>query len=579
MADLRRWKRRIRARRATVIVVTVVLVGGGAAVAWAATRPASTAYRTAFASPSSVTDSLAAIGTLQPVSQATVAFPMAGQVASVSVRVGSSVAAGQTLAGLNTTGLATTVSSDQSAVAAAQAKLAADQTSQTTVPASQTTTPSASTGSSSRSGSSSSSKLTALLQGLAADQNAVRKAQQQVDADLVLVSAVDKQLAATCPAVVQSLTAGQPKPSSGTPTGQPTGQPTPQPTPTPTPPPDVTGCTDLINQASTDEAKTANDERGLSTSVATLSTALNQVVAAVGQTATAPAPAPSSPAPSSSSGGSSASRTTGSTGPASANQIAADQAAVDAANAQLAAAQQNLAAATLVSPITGTVADVTMTAGQNATANSTTAHIMVVGPGEDEVMTAVNDTSVGKVKPGQPATVTPDGATKPIAGKVTSIGALGSTTSGGSASYPVTITLDPTSQSLFNGATASIAITLGTAQAPVTVPTSAVQTLGAFSVVSKMVNGTPTTTRVTLGVVGPTVTQVTSGLKAGDEVMLANITEPMPTSGNTNARAFTGGGRGAFAGGGGGAAGAGGGAAGAGGGAAGAGRGTTTGGG
>jgi HlyD family secretion protein len=576
MADLRRWKRRIRARRATVIVVTVVLVGGGAAAAWAATRPASTAYRTAFAGPASVTDSLAAIGTLQPVSQATVAFPMAGQIASVSVQVGSSVAVGQTLAVLNTTSLATTVSSDQSAVASAQAKLAADQTSQTAVStSSQTTTPSASSSSRSSS-SSSSSKLTALLQGLAADQNAVRKAQQQVDADLVLVSAVDKQLAATCPAVVQSLTAGQTKPSA-----TPSDTPTPSPTSTTTPPPpDVTGCTDLINQASADESKTANDERGLSTAVSTLSTALNQVVTAVGQTATTPAPPSSTPAPS---GGSSASRSgsSASSGPASADQIAADQAAVDAANAQLAAAQQNLAAATLVSPITGTVADVTITAGQNASANSTTAHIMIVGPGEDEVTTAVSDTSVGKVKPGQPATVTPDGATKPIAGKVTSIGALGSTTSGGSASYPVTITLDPTSQSLFNGATASVGITLGTAQAAVTVPTSAVQTIGQFSVVSTMVNGKPTTTRVTLGVVGATVTQITSGLKAGDEVMLANITEPMPT-GNTNVRGFGGGGRAAFGGGGGGftgGAGAGGGAAGAGGGAGAAGRGATAGGG
>jgi multidrug efflux pump subunit AcrA (membrane-fusion protein) len=552
MADLRRWQRRIRARRATVIVVTVVLVGGGAAVAWAATRPASTAYRTAFAGPASVTDSLAAIGTLQPVSQATVAFPMAGQVASVSVQVGSSVSVGQTLAVLNTTGLATTVSSDQSAVASAQAKLAADQTSQTAVPASsQTTTPS-----SSRSSSSSSSKLTGLLQGLSADQNAVRRAQQQVDADLVLVSAVDKQLAATCPAVVQALTAGQkpadPPSSSAVPTPPPTSSTTP-------PPPDVTGCTDLINQASADESKTANDERGLSTSVATLSTALNQVVAAVGQTASTPAP--SSPAPSSSSAGRSGSGS--SSGPASANQIAADQAAVDAANAQLAAAQQNMAAATLVSPIAGTVADVTLTAGQNASANSTTAHIMIVGPGEDEVMTAVNDTSVGKVKPGQLASVTPDGVTKPIAGKVTSIGALGSTTSGGSASYPVTITLDPTSESLFNGATASVAITLGTAQAAVTVPTSAVQTIGAFSIVSKMVSGKPTTTRVTLGVVGAMVTQITSGLKAGDEVMLANISEPMPTSGNTNVRGFGGGGRAAFGGGGGGFTGGGGGGAGA----------------
>jgi glycerol-3-phosphate dehydrogenase len=57
MADLRRWKRRIQARRATVIVVTVLVVGGGAAGAWAATRPAATSYRIAIAGPASVTES------------------------------------------------------------------------------------------------------------------------------------------------------------------------------------------------------------------------------------------------------------------------------------------------------------------------------------------------------------------------------------------------------------------------------------------------------------------------------------------------------------------------------------------
>ena len=113
-----------------------------------------------------------------------------------------------------------------------------------------------------------------------------------------------------------------------------------------------------------------------------------------------------------------------SSGPASADQIAADQAATDSANAQLAEAQQNMAAATLLSPISGTVAEVDLTAGENTSANSTTAHIVVVGPGEDEVTTAVSDSQVGQVKPGQPVRVSPDGSTSPIAGQVSAIGAL-----------------------------------------------------------------------------------------------------------------------------------------------------------
>lgn len=555
-----------------MIVVAVAVVGGGAAVAYAATRPPSTSYRTATAGPATVVDSLAAIGTIQPVSSATVAFPMSGQVAAVNVSVGQQVTVGETLATLNTTAMATSVSSDQSSVAQAQAKLASDQTSQTSVSSSgQSTTPQASgpsSGSSSSSSSSANSKLTGLLKGLTSDQNAVRQAQQQVDADLTLVSAADKQLAATCPAVVQGLTnlANNNKPPSTNPPSSSSSPSSPSSSSTTTPtgpsPTDVTNCTDLINQASADETKADTDEHALSTAVANLSNALNQIVAAVGQQSQAPA----SSTPSRSSSTPSTSTRSGSTGagassgPASADQIAADQANLDSANAQLAAAQQNMAAATLVSPIAGTVADVTITPGQDASANSSSSHIMIVGPGENEVMTAVSDQEVGQVKPGQPASVIPDGATGPITGKVTSIGALGTTTSSGAASYPVTISLSPTSQPLFDGATASVSLTLGTAQAPVTVPTSAVQTLGPISLVSKMVNGTPTPTRVTVGVVGSTVTQITGGLHAGDQVMLANITEPMPTNTNNNGRFGGGGirlgGGGGFAGGGGGAGGA-----------------------
>jgi multidrug efflux pump subunit AcrA (membrane-fusion protein) len=583
MADLRRksLKQRILARRVTVIVVTVVVVGGGAAVAWAATRPADTSYRVATAAPASVTESLASIGTIQPVSQATVAFPMSGQVASVGVTVGQQVTVGETLAQLNTTSLAGTVSSDQSSVATAQAKLASDQTSQTSVSSAvQTTTPSSVESPRSATTSGTSSKLTGLLKGLSTDQNAVRQAQQQVDADLTLVSAADKQLAATCPAVVASLgslanqTKSDTKSDNKSSTKAADDTTTPAPTSTTTPtlpdPTQVTDCTTLIDQASTDETRTDNDEHALSTSVSALSTALDQVVTAVGQSAQS-----STTTSGGSTSRSATTHATGSTGggisrtntpaPASADQIAADQAMVDADNAQLAAAQQNMSAATLLSPIAGTVAEVTIVAGANASANSTTAHIMVIGPGEDEVTTAVNDTEVGKVKPGQVAAVTPDGATKPIAGKVTSIGALGSTTSSGSASYPVTISLSPTSQQLFDGATASVSVTLGTAQAAVSVPTSAVQTFGAFSLVTKMVDGKPTTTRVTIGVAGSTVTQITSGLKVGDQVMLADISEPMPTSGTGSTRGLTGrtgfgGGGGGFTGGGftGGAAGGGG---------------------
>ncbi len=562
MAEPRLSKTRMR--RIVVIGVVVVVVGGGAAVAWAATRPDDAAYRAATAGPASVTDTLAETGTIQPVSQATVMFPTAGQVSSVAVTLGQHVTVGQRLAQLNTTSLNNAVSSAQATVATAQAKLADDQTSQTSVTdAAQTTSPSSAR--SSGTGHSGPS--------LSGDQDAVRKAQQRVDSDLALVAAADHKVTAEGAACQSLLTELKNPPATTTPasptattdpasTTDQTGTTTPT---TPTgPATSVSDCETSINEVLADESRTSTDEKALSSAVTKLSTDLNKEVAAVGQSGQQ-----SSGQSSQQSAGQSSHQSSGRSGssgesggaggassgrsaqPASAAQIAADQATVDAANAELAVARQNLSAATLTSPLAGTVADVTITAGQNATANSSAAEVVVIGAGQDEVTTAVTDAQVGQVKPGDNATVTPDGATQPITGTVTQIGALGTTTSSGSASYPVTISLDSTSQQLFDGATASVRITLGTAHAAVTVPTSAVRTVGGFSVVTKLVNGKPTLARVTVGVRGPVVTQVTSGLKAGDVVSLANVNAPMPTTSNTAGGGRLGGGGGGAAGGGG----------------------------
>jgi multidrug efflux pump subunit AcrA (membrane-fusion protein) len=553
MAEQRKASRRRGFRRSRVVIGVVVLVvlGGGAA-AFAATRSNDPSYRTAIAGPASVTSVLNGLGTVQPVSQATVTFPVGGQVASVSVKQGDQVSSGQVLAELNTTALAGQVSSAQSTLANAQAKLASDQTSQTSA-ATPTQTPSSS--SSNKSGSS--AKLTQLLKSISTGQNAVRGAQQKVDADLQLAGAALKKAQTTCPDIIKQL--GTPPAATTTTTSEPPPTTTPPPT---TPPVDVSDCTDLLQQVQDAQAKTGADETALSTAEATLSTALGQAATAVQQSSTSSSSGGGgATTPQTGGGGASASgRGGGSSTPPSADQIAADQASVDAANAQLAANQQNMAAASLVSPIDGTIAQVDIVAGQNASANSSTAKIVVIGPGGNQVTTAVNDNQVGNVKPGQAATVTPDGAGKPLTGKVVSIGALASTTSGGSASFPVTISLDGGGTGLFAGSTASVAITLGNAKAAVTVPTSAVHTIGATSFVSALVDGKPATKRVTVGVVGATVTQITNGLSAGDEVVLANLSDPLPSSTTgAGARGLTGGGGGFRAGQAGGAGGGGGG--------------------
>jgi trimeric autotransporter adhesin len=72
-------------------------------------------------------------------------------------------------------------------------------------------------------------------------------------------------------------------------------------------------------------------------------------------------------------------------------------------------------------------------------------------------------------------------------------------------------------------------------------------------------DGKPTRVRVTVGATGPTLTQVSSGLTVGEEVVLADLGTPLPTNSNPFAtRGLTAGG-GGFGGarGGGGAAGGG----------------------
>ena len=195
-----------------------------------------------------------------------------------------------------------------------------------------------------------------------------------------------------------------------------------------------------------------------------------------------------------------------------------------------------MANGTLVSPIAGTVAAVNLVVGQSVTgsANSSSASsagIVVLGPGSFEASTTVPVADIAKVAVGQEAIITPDTTGKPVDGTVSSIGIVGTTTTAGSTTYPVDISVgDSTGLTLISGADASIGIVIDKAENVTTVPTSAVSTIGTTKLISTYANGKVTTTRVTVGTVGDILTQVTSGVKVGDQVVLANLKTPLPTS-------------------------------------------------
>ena len=236
--------------------------------------------------------------------------------------------------------------------------------------------------------------------------------------------------------------------------------------------------------------------------------------------------------------------------PVTAEQLAADQASIDAADAQVAVAQQNLGQATLTTPIAGTVAAVDITPGAAVGASSSSATITVVGTGAKQITTTVSLADVDRVKVGDHVDVKVDGVAATLTGKVSSIGVLSSTT-GSSTTYPVKVLLDPASAKLYDGSGATVSIVVAEVSDVLTVPSSAVRRVGTRATVTVLRKGKPTTVPVEIGATGPDLTQVTSGLSAGDQVVLADLGQPLP-SGNTNQnRGGLFGGNGGFGGGGG----------------------------
>ncbi len=80
----------------------------------------------------------------------------------------------------------------------------------------------------------------------------------------------------------------------------------------------------------------------------------------------------------------------------------------------------------------------------------------------------------------------------------------------------------------------------------ITVPNSAIHTAAAgIHAVTVVKDGKTSTVPVTLGLTGPDVTQVKSGLHGGQRVVLADPSEPLPsstTNGSTSTFRFPGGG-------------------------------------
>jgi len=583
-------------------VVTALLAAGGAA-AWASSAGGGLGYRTAVVTTGDVQQLLTGTGTIALGRSTPVGFTSSGTVASVPVAQGQQVKAGQVLATLSTGPLDLAVLRAEATLAKARAALESDQTPSSTGQTNQARVPAAPVRSSAPPAPAPAAPAPAAL-GPAARSRAEQTLQRAAAALRTAMSicstasghAPSRTPPAPTPPAPTSTPTGTPAPSS-TPTGTPapsstpTGTPAPSSTPTgsaapsstptgsaaPSSTPTASGSTSRTGVVRVEPASLTGAGRPPAPALgctAALSAALNaqqQVqrtqqqlqLALAGPTRTGDsAPraqkAPNAPPAASTAGvrssaeagtasGAAASssglqgaggRQLGSDSLTLVSRTTVDAAAVEAGQVALLSAQADRRGATLLSPLTGTVAVQPYTAGA---AESAKDRLTVTAPGAAQIVVDVPLSSIASLRTGLHAVVQPDGGTTPATGTVNAIGLLPSSAPGTSpTTYPLTVLVPTPSGSFFDGGRASVSIVEKVARDVVTVPNSAL--IG--GTVRVMQGSSVVPSRVQTGAVGALTTEVTSGVSPGQQVVLADLSQPLPASSTTITRRLTGGGGG-----------------------------------
>jgi hypothetical protein len=252
--------------------------------------------------------------------------------------------------------------------------------------------------------------------------------------------------------------------------------------------------------------------------------------------------------------------------------IAQDQDAVTQDQQTVTSDQEALSGTTLTASITGTVTAVNGTVGETASGSSSSSASGSSSSGESassasssssssgfvtidnlknlEVVAGFAEADATKIAVGQPATVTLAALpSTEVAGVVTAISPTSVVTSN-VVTYDETISLKNPPATVLDGMTADVSVVVETAADVLEVPSAAVTTTGLASTVTVLKNGKQVTTRVTVGLVGNSTTQILSGVTAGEKLVEPTATISAGTTGTSSPTRVFGGGGGGFGGGG-----------------------------
>jgi macrolide-specific efflux system membrane fusion protein len=507
-------------RRRMIAVITALVVAVAAVGGFMYTRGSTAApqYRTAAAAVGTIRQTLSLTGNLAPVAQSNLNFQVSGTVTAIDVSAGQTVTAGQVLATVDPSALQTTLTQDQANLTAAQAKLTADESSGSTA--------------STNIAQQIASAKTTLANDQTAYNDTIALNNQTISNDRAAIASAQAAVTSDSAAVSTAQAAYNNDGCGGT-----------------TPPPACTTDTQNLSTAKSQQAKDtstlASAQQALPTDTVRAQQSADQASAKVASDRTAL---------------SNAENTTASASQASA--VAQDNAGLAQAQQAVTTAQDAVAEATLTAPTAGEVAQVNLSVGSTtggssssaaaaaASASASAAQFILLTPGSFEVTSTVSDSVISEVAIGQNAVVTAAGSTNGLPATVTSVGVI-ATVSSGVATFPVTVQITGSHPSLRDGMSATVVVVVNQVVGVLTVPTSAVHTNGTASFVNVLQAGKLTPVTVTVGSADSLRTQITSGLSAGQTVVIATVSSTIPTTGAAGAGTTRRGAAGGFGGGGG----------------------------
>ena len=196
-------------------------------------------------------------------------------------------------------------------------------------------------------------------------------------------------------------------------------------------------------------------------------------------------------------------------------------------------AQEKLADYTARAQFDGVVAAFDVKIGDTVSANTSVGTLLT----QQKVATiSLNESDIAKVKTGQKATLTFDAVEDlSITGTVAEVDALG-TVSQGVVSYEVKIVFDVQDDRVKQNMSVNAEIILSSKSDVLLVSSSAVKTSGSENYVQILVDGVPQKKTVVVGDSNDTMTEITSGLTEGEEVVTQTIKSGSTTTSKTTTK-------------------------------------------